>query len=94
MVDHYVPRPDAQFNARQNNVVTCVNGHMADLGLAAGVMRLKTIRAAPVRKRLARYAKNIDLSPPPLPHGRGSDRNAPPADPSELSFLSVDARTP
>jgi|GEM_PF-3621346 len=52
------------------------------------------IRPAPVRKRLARYAKNIGLSPPTLPHGRGSDRNPPPTGPSELSFLSVDTRTP
>ena len=57
-------------------------------------MGAETIRAAPVRKRLAQYAKNIGLSPQTLPHGRGSDRNPPPTDPSELSFLSVDTRTP
>jgi len=57
-------------------------------------MGAETIRAAPVRKRLSRYAKNIGLSPPTLPHGRGSDRNPPPPGPSELSFLSVDTRTP
>ncbi|MBU0639660.1 MAG: hypothetical protein KKB50_12405 [Planctomycetes bacterium] len=44
-----------------------------------GVMGAEMIRAAPVRrKRLTRYAKNIGLSPPTLPYGRGSDRHPPP----------------
>gem|GEM_PF-5470634 len=60
----------------------------------AGAMGAETIRAAPVRKRLARHPKNLGLSPRPLPHGRGSDRNPPPTGPSELSFPSIDTRTP
>ena len=38
MANDYIPRPDAQFHARRNNFVTYVNGHLADLGLAPGVM--------------------------------------------------------
>jgi hypothetical protein len=36
MANDYTPRPYAQFHAWQNNLVTYVNGHLADLGLAAG----------------------------------------------------------
>ena len=36
MASDYIARPDAQFHAWQNNFVTCVNGHLADFGLAAG----------------------------------------------------------
>ena len=33
-----IPRPDARSHARQNNFVTNVNGHLADVGLAAGAV--------------------------------------------------------
>ena|GEM_PF-6290308 len=36
MANDYIPRPDARFHAWQNNFVTYVNGHLADLALAAG----------------------------------------------------------
>ena len=36
MANDCIRRPDAQFHARQNSFVTCVNGHLADLGLAPG----------------------------------------------------------
>jgi hypothetical protein len=32
----YIPGGDAPFRAWQNNFITYVNGHLADLGLAAG----------------------------------------------------------
>ena len=38
MANDYIPRPNARFHAWQNNVVTYVNGHLADLRLAAGAM--------------------------------------------------------
>ena len=38
MASDSIPRPAAQFHSRQNNFVTYVNGHLADLGLEAGVM--------------------------------------------------------
>ena len=34
MANDYIQRPDARFPARQNNFVTNVNGHLANLGLA------------------------------------------------------------
>lgn len=36
MANDCTPHPAAQFHARQNNFVTYVDGHPADLGLAAG----------------------------------------------------------
>lgn len=36
MANDYITRPDAQFHAGQNNFVTYVNDHLADLGLATG----------------------------------------------------------
>ena len=42
MANDYIPRPDAQFHAWRNNFATYVNGHLADWGLAAGVMGAKT----------------------------------------------------
>ena len=36
MANDYIPRPNILFHAWQNNFVMCVNGHSADLGLAAG----------------------------------------------------------
>ena len=36
MANDYIPRPDARFHARQNNFVTYVNGHLADLGTRPG----------------------------------------------------------
>ena len=36
LVDDNVPRPNARFHARRSNFVTYVNGHLPDLGLAAG----------------------------------------------------------
>ncbi len=36
MANDSIPCPDAQFHAWQNNFVTYVNGHPADLGLATG----------------------------------------------------------
>ena len=30
MTNDYMPRPDARFHARQNNVVSYLNGHPAD----------------------------------------------------------------
>ena len=36
MANGYIPRPDARFHAWQNSFVTYINGHPADLGLAAG----------------------------------------------------------
>ena len=35
MANDYIPRPDARFHAWQNDFVTCVNGPLADSGLAA-----------------------------------------------------------
>jgi hypothetical protein len=60
----------------------------------AGVMGAEAIRAAPVRKRSARLVRARVVSPQPLPHGRGSVQDPPPADPDELTFLAVDTRTP
>lgn len=37
MANDYTPRPDAQFHARRNHFVTYVNGHLGDLGPAAGL---------------------------------------------------------
>ena len=39
MANDYIPRPDAQLHAWQSSFVTYVNGHLADLGHAAGVRR-------------------------------------------------------
>lgn len=39
MANNYIPRPDTRFHAWQNNLATYVKGHLADLGLAAGVIR-------------------------------------------------------
>jgi len=36
MARDYVPSPDGDFHAWQNNFVTYVNAHLADLGLVAG----------------------------------------------------------
>lgn len=36
MANDFIPRSDPPFHARQNNFVRYVNGHAADLGLAAG----------------------------------------------------------
>lgn len=36
MANDYIPGPDGDFHAWQNNFVTYVNGHLADLGLIAG----------------------------------------------------------
>ena len=36
MANDYIPRPDARFHAWQNNLVTYVNAHLAEMGLAAG----------------------------------------------------------
>lgn len=38
MVNDSIPRPDAGFQARRNNFVAHVNGHVAELGFPAGVM--------------------------------------------------------
>ena len=38
MANDYIPRPDARFHAWQNNFVTYVNGHLAELGLATSAM--------------------------------------------------------
>lgn len=35
MANDSIPRPDAQFHAWRNNLVTYVNAHLADLGVAA-----------------------------------------------------------
>ncbi|MCK4340422.1 MAG: hypothetical protein KAY37_01700, partial [Phycisphaerae bacterium] len=35
MANDYIPRPDAQFHAWQNNFIVYVNNHLADLGLVA-----------------------------------------------------------
>ena len=75
MANDYVPRPDAQFHAWRNNFVTDVNGHLADLALAAGVM------GAEIWGRVAWASRPRSCDPPPT-------------GPSELSFLSVDTRTP
>ena len=36
MGNDYIPRPAARLHAWQDNFVTYVNGHLADLGLATG----------------------------------------------------------
>ncbi|MGB2987601.1 MAG: hypothetical protein WBE26_17180 [Phycisphaerae bacterium] len=36
MANDCIPRRDARFHAWRNNFVMYVNGHLADLGLAAG----------------------------------------------------------
>ena len=38
MANDCIPRRDARFHAWQKNFVTYVNGHLGDLGLAAGAM--------------------------------------------------------
>ena len=38
MANDSMPRTDARFHPCQNNIVTHVNGHLADFGLAARVM--------------------------------------------------------
>jgi hypothetical protein len=38
MANDSIPCPDGPFHAWRNNFVTYVNGHLADLALAAGVM--------------------------------------------------------
>ena len=75
MANDYIPRPDARFHAWQNNLVTYVNGHLADLGLAAGAM------ATEIRGRVACAPRPRSCAPPPT----GAN---------ELSFLSVETRTP
>ena len=52
-----------------------------------GVMGAEAIRAAHVSKRSRRYANNFGILIQPLPYGRGSDRDPPPADPDELTFV-------
>ena len=34
MANDYIPRPDARFHAWQDNLLVCVNGHLADWGPA------------------------------------------------------------
>ena len=53
MANDYIPRPHARFHAWQNNFVTYVNGHLADLGLAAGAMggTDKRLRRAAIAER-------------------------------------------
>ena len=75
MANDSIPRPDAQFHTRRNNFVTYVNGHLAKLGLAVGVM------GAEIWGRVAWASRPRSCDPPPT-------------GPSELSFLSVDTRTP
>ena len=38
MPDDYIPRPNAQFHAWQNNFVTYVNDHLGDVRHAAGAI--------------------------------------------------------
>ena len=71
MGNDYIPRLDARFHAWQNNFVTYVNGPLADLELAAGVM------GAEIRGSVAWASRPRSYDPPPtppLPVGRLSKR--------------------
>ena len=59
MADDCIPCPDTRFHARQNNFATNVNGHLAGLGFAAGVMR------AEIRGRVACVSRPRSCDPPP-----------------------------
>jgi len=59
MANDYIPRPAAGFHAGQNNFVTYVNGHLADLGLAAGAM------GAEIRDSVAWASRPRTCDPPP-----------------------------
>jgi len=61
MANDYIPRPDAQFHAWRNNFVTYVNGHLADLGLAVGVMGAK------ICGWVAWASRPRSCDPPPTP---------------------------
>ncbi len=59
MANDDIPRPATQFPARRNNFAAYVNGHLADLGLAAGVME------AEIRGRVAWASRPRSCDPPP-----------------------------
>jgi hypothetical protein len=65
MANDYIPRQDARFHARRNNFVTYVNGHLADWGLAGGVM------GAEIRDRVAWVSRPRSCDPPPTPPDPG-----------------------
>jgi|GEM_PF-3322417 len=60
-----IPRPDAQLQAWQNRFVTYVNGHPADLALAAGMM------GAEIWGWVARASRPRTCDPPPAPPSPG-----------------------
>ena len=71
MADDYVPRPDARFRAWQSDFVTHVNGHLADSGLAAGMMEPEIWG----RVAWASRPRSCDPSPTPFhPIGRTRKR--------------------
>ena len=61
MANDYIPHPHAQLHARRNNFATYVNGHLADLGLAAGAM------GAEIWARVAWASRPRSYDPPPTP---------------------------
>ncbi len=65
MANDYIPRPDAQFHAWRNNFATYVNGHLADLGLAAGAM------GAEIWSRVAWASRARSCDPPLTPPAPG-----------------------
>ncbi len=64
MANDYIPRLDARFQAWQNNFAVCVNGHLADLGLAAVAMGAENWGTA------ARASRPRTCDPPPTPPRR------------------------
>ena len=63
MANDSIPRPDGRFHARQNNFVTYVNGHLADVGLAPGVM------GAEIRRCVAWASRPRNCDPSLTPTG-------------------------
>ncbi len=59
MANDHIPRPNARFHGWQSNFVTYVNGHLADSGLAAGVMGAETCG------RVAWASRPRSCDPPP-----------------------------
>ncbi len=64
MANDYIPRPDARFHVRQNNFVTYVNGHPANLRPAGGAIGGPTSGSRSATRRRLR----------PLPVGRPRKR--------------------
>ena len=65
MANDGIPRPDDRLRARQNNLVTYVTGHLADLGFAAVVMGDENPRRGsimPEKCSAGPYSRNLPLT--------------------------------